>query len=216
MASPRRIGAPDAKNRTVLIDAAERLLLEEGHAAVSSRRVAARAGLKPQLVHYYFRTMEDLFLAVFRRRAEEGLEQQAAALESEQPLWALWRFSLDPAGIAMAMAFTGLSGQSETIRAEVAEYSQRFRVTQIEALSKILERYGVSAEEFSPGALVVLLTSVSRVIMMEEALGLTVGHAEAVRLVERHILGLEGPPAEGLVTEGLIGGSLLSAVSAAG
>ena len=73
MASARRIGAPDAKNRGVLLDAAEQLLLEEGYAAVTSRRVAERAGLKPQLVHYYFRTMEDLFLEVFRRRAEEGL-----------------------------------------------------------------------------------------------------------------------------------------------
>ena len=42
------------------MDAAEQLLLEEGYAAVTSRRVGARAGLKPQLVHYYFRTMDDL------------------------------------------------------------------------------------------------------------------------------------------------------------
>ena len=75
MASARRIGAPDAKNRVVLLDAAEQLLLEEGYAAVTSRRVAEKAGLKPQLVHYYFRTMEDLFLAVFRRRAEAGTER---------------------------------------------------------------------------------------------------------------------------------------------
>ena len=80
MASERRIGAPDAKNRSVLLDAAERLMLEEGYAAVTSRRVAEKAGLKPQLVHYYFRTMEDLYLAVFRRRAEQGLEAQAQAL----------------------------------------------------------------------------------------------------------------------------------------
>src|SRR5919205_4498295 len=92
MASARRIGAPDAKNRGVLLDAAEQLLIEEGYAAVTSRRVAERAGLKPQLVHYYFRTMEDLFLAVFHRRAEEGLAVLKTALESPQPLWALWRF----------------------------------------------------------------------------------------------------------------------------
>lgn len=72
MASARRIGAPDAKNRIVLLDAAEQLMIEEGYVAVTSRRVAERAGLKPQLVHYYFRTMDDLFLAVFVRRAEEG------------------------------------------------------------------------------------------------------------------------------------------------
>ncbi|EUA30299.1 bacterial regulatory s, tetR family protein [Mycobacterium xenopi 4042] len=56
----------------MLLDAAEQLMLEEGYAAVTSRRVAQKAALKPQLVHYYFRTMDDLFLAAFRRRAEEG------------------------------------------------------------------------------------------------------------------------------------------------
>ena len=72
-APTRRIGAEDSKTRAQLLDAAERLLLEEGYAAVTSRRVAAKAGLKPQLVHYYFRTMDDLFVAVFRRRADENL-----------------------------------------------------------------------------------------------------------------------------------------------
>src|SRR3954447_23294155 len=109
MASARRIGAPDAKNRGVLLDAAEQLLLEEGYAAVTSRRVADRAGLKPQLVHYYFRTMEDLFLAVFRRRAEEGLHVRATALKSPQPLWALWRFSTKPEGARLTMEFMGLA-----------------------------------------------------------------------------------------------------------
>ena len=52
MASPRRIRAPDAKNRTVLVEAAEPVMLQEGYAAVTSRRVAREAGLKPQLVHY--------------------------------------------------------------------------------------------------------------------------------------------------------------------
>src|SRR5687768_626397 len=103
MASARRIGAPDAKNRGVLIDAAEQLTLEEGYAAVTSRRVAERAGLKPQLVHYYFRTMEELFLAVFRRRAEQGLVVLATALASPQPLWALWRFSNMPEATRLTM-----------------------------------------------------------------------------------------------------------------
>jgi len=55
-------------------------MLSEGYAAVTSRRVAAEAGLKPQLVHYYFRTMDDLFLALYRRRADQGLERGRQAL----------------------------------------------------------------------------------------------------------------------------------------
>lgn len=194
MASPRRIGALDAKNRTVLIDAAERLLLEEGHTAVSSRRVAARAGLKPQLVHYYFRSMDDLLLEVFRRRAEEGLEYQALALASEQPLWALWKFSTDTAGTSLTMEFTGLANQREVIRAEIAHYSEKFRVAQIEALPAILERYGISPEEFPPAVLTVLLSSLSRMVILENALGFTTGHAETLELVEQQIRKLEGEP----------------------
>ena len=82
MTSARRIGAPDAKNRGLLLDAAEQLMIDEGYAAVTSRRLAHKAGLKPQLVHYYFRTMEELFLEVFRRRAEEALEAHAKLLHS--------------------------------------------------------------------------------------------------------------------------------------
>ncbi len=93
MASNRRIGAEDSETRAALLDATEQLMLEDGYAAVSSRRIAGRAGLKPQLVHYYFRTMDDLFLAAFRRRAEAGLERQVQAIASEQPLRALWALS---------------------------------------------------------------------------------------------------------------------------
>jgi AcrR family transcriptional regulator len=194
MASPRRIGAPDAKNRAVLLDAAERLMLEEGYAAVTSRRVASKAGLKPQLVHYYFRTMDELFLAVFRRRAEEGLQRQANALASAQPLRALWEYSTDPAGTALTMEFTGLANHRKTIRSEIAHYAERFRAAQIEALSSLAEQYGIRPDACPPGALAVLMTSMSRVIVMEQALGMSSGHAETLALVEQHLRRLEGDP----------------------
>jgi len=34
--------------------------------------------------------MDSLFVELFRRGAERGLERQTAALQSPQPLWALW------------------------------------------------------------------------------------------------------------------------------
>ncbi|WP_416210766.1 hypothetical protein [Frankia sp. Cas8] len=34
---------------------------------------ATKAGIKPALVHFYFRTMDDLFLAVFRHGAQANL-----------------------------------------------------------------------------------------------------------------------------------------------
>ena len=147
MTSARRIGAPDAKNRGVLLDAAEHLMLEEGYAAVTSRRVAEKAALKPQLVHYYFRTMDDLFLAAFRRRAEEGLEVQAQVLQAPQPLWALWRFSTDPAATAITMEFIALANHRKALKAEIAYYAERFE-EQRKASMTILGRYGVDPVKF--------------------------------------------------------------------
>jgi AcrR family transcriptional regulator len=193
----RRIGAPDAKNRTLLLDAAERLLVTAGAGGVSSRRVAEQAGLKHQLVHYYFRTMDDLFLAAFRRRGDQGLQEQAAVLESPQPLWALWRFNNDTAGTALTMQFIALANEREALRAEIASYAERLRAEQIEAVAGLLERYGIDAEEFPATVLTVLMTSASRMLIIEqEALGMTLGHAETVEFVERWLRRLEGaaPP----------------------
>src|SRR5690606_18436132 len=98
MTTARRIGAEDSATRAALLDAAQALMMEEGYAAVTSRKVAARAGLKPPLVHYYFRTMDDLFVALVRRGADEARQRQDAALASDQPLWSLWETTTHPAG----------------------------------------------------------------------------------------------------------------------
>lgn len=194
MASARRIGAPDAKNRGVLLDAAERLMLDEGYAAVTSRRVAEKAGLKPQLVHYYFRTMDDLFLAVFRRRAEQGLIDQAHALDSPKPLWALWRFGTDPAASRLTMEIMGLANHRKALRAEIAYYAERFRAEQTKAMTTALQRYGVDVSEVPPIVWTVFATSVSSVIMMEQALGMSAGHAEMLEFCEGWLRRLEGEP----------------------
>ncbi len=195
MPPPRRLGAPDAKNRSLLLDAAEQLMLEEGYAAVTSRRVAERAALKPQLVHYYFRTMDDLFLAAFRRRAEEGLVIHARAAESAQPLWALWRFSLDPAATALTMEYVALANHRKALKAEIAYFAERFREEQRKAVSAVLLDYGMDPAEAPPLVWSVLLTSVSRVLVMEQALGMSAGHEETLAFVEGWLHRLEGAPA---------------------
>ncbi|OBK47552.1 TetR/AcrR family transcriptional regulator [Mycobacterium sp. 1081908.1] len=194
MTSARRIGAPDAKNRALLLDAAERLMIEEGYAAVTSRRLASKAGLKPQLVHYYFRTMDELFLEVFRRRAEEGLQAQARALDCPQPLWALWRFGTDPAFTRISMEFMALANHRKEMRAEIAYYAERFREEQRRAVAAALQRYGVDGAEMPPVVWTVLMTSLSRFLVLEQAVGISGGHAETLELVESYLRQLEGEP----------------------
>ena len=192
MASPRRIGAPDAKNRIVLLDAAESLMLEEGYAAVTSRRVASRAGLKWQLVHYYFRTMDDLFLAMLHRRGEEALRLQAEMLSGRQPLRALWEFSTRPEVVAVAMEFMALANHRKTIRAEIARYAELFRAAEIDAMSRLAERYHLPTEHLPPAVLAVMMSSLSRVVVIERGLGMQGGHRETLEFVERQLQALEG------------------------
>lgn len=171
-------------------------MLEDGYAAVTSRRVAARAGLKPQLVHYYFRSMDDLFLALFRRGAERNLERQARALASPQPLRALWAFNSEPAGAALTTEFSALANRRPAIRAEIAAYAEQFRRQEADALSAVFERYGIDADDVPPAVVLVFMTSISRVLVMEDALGVTTGHAETLALVERYLTRFEGEPLE--------------------
>ncbi|MBV8786559.1 MAG: TetR/AcrR family transcriptional regulator [Mycobacterium sp.] len=194
MTSARRIGAPDAKNRVLLLDAAEKLMLEEGYAAVTSRRLAHKAGLKPQLVHYYFRTMEELFLEVFRRRAEEALEVHALLLQSSQPLWALWRFGTDPAFTRISMEFMALANHRKEMRAEIAYYAERFREEERQAVTAALERYGDTGLDMPPVVWTVLMSSLSRFLVLEQAVGISGGHAETKELVESYLRRLEGEP----------------------
>jgi AcrR family transcriptional regulator len=189
----RRIGTETSKTRAALLEATERLMLEEGYAAVTSRRVAAAAELKPQLVHYYFRTMDDLFLALFRGRAEQGLERQARALASAQPLWALWEYSRDPRGTALTMEFVALANHRKEIRDEIAKSAERFRAEQLKGFESVLQRYGIDPDECPPIVCTVLMSSISRFLVIEhETLGMSSGHAETVAFVERFIRRLEG------------------------
>jgi AcrR family transcriptional regulator len=189
----RRIGAATSETRSRLLDVTEQIMLEEGYAAVSSRSVAARAGVKAPLVHYYFPRLDDLFVAVHLRRSERNFERLAEQLrQTDQPLRVLWEYSSDRTGTALTQEFLALANHRKAIQMHIAEIAERLRKLQLGAISGVLERYGVDTDAFPPVALLVLMASIPRVIVIEEALGLRMGHAETVALVERYLEKLEG------------------------
>ncbi|GAB2871712.1 TetR/AcrR family transcriptional regulator [Nocardioides pacificus] len=57
----RRPGAPDTK--AAILASARRLFAAQGHGGTTIRAVAADAGVDAALVHHYFRTKDDLFVA---------------------------------------------------------------------------------------------------------------------------------------------------------
>lgn len=187
----RRIGSESSKTRADLLDAAEELMRKEGYAAVTSRKVANQAKLTPQLVHYYFRTMDDLFLALWRRFVSNNVERQAQALASPEPLRALWEFSRKSADTVLETEFLSLAHHRKTIRNELARDGDNFRSMQFEGLSRALGNYQLDDDGCSAEIVAVLLTSISRNLVMEKDLGMSAGHRKTFEYVERWLDRLE-------------------------
>ncbi len=190
--STRRIGTETSKTRAALLDATERILLDEGYAAVSSRRVATAVGVKPPLVHYYFPSMDDLFVALLRRGAEANFERQARALESTTPLRSLWQLASDRMATSLMTELMSLGAHRPVVRAEIASYAERFRDAQIAAIRTVFDEYGIDRRAVEPAALMFMMTSVSVVLELEQSLGITRGHRETLEFVEQFLQRYEG------------------------
>lgn len=187
MRSTRRFGGEESPTRDLLLDAAEKLMIEEGYGAVTSRKLAARAGLKHQIVYYYFHTMDDLFLAVRERLGRWFLDRVNEALASEHPIRALWEIASHRQSAALEMEFMALANHRKPIRAELARELENYRSAGIDALTRYLAICDVDPL-VTPLAVAVLSSSVGRHMALEESLGVTRGHAQTRALVE-HLLG---------------------------
>ncbi len=71
---------PAAERRTDLVQAAIRVATREGLAAATTRRIAQEAGVSVGIVHYCFRSKEELLADVVREVALEGYLAAAQAL----------------------------------------------------------------------------------------------------------------------------------------
>ena len=188
----RRVGSEQSATRTLILDTTEQLLIKEGYAVVSTRRVAAEAGLKPPLIHYYFPTTDDLFLAVYRRGAEQVYERLEEALACSHPLRALWDFVTDTERTTLAIELMALANHRKVIRDELVIYTERTRRRQVEALAPLLEEAGAESQAPPPLVAAVLMIGVARALVMESGVGITLGHPETRAYVEDWLAGLDG------------------------
>lgn len=183
MAQNRGYDSLDSKSRLRLIEAASELLAEEGYLAISARRIADRARLKPQLVHYYFRSMEDLVVAVFHRSTANYFSHHDKALSSPHPLRELWRLNSNLPEAKRMTEFIALGKQYPKLRAEMRSAGENFRRLQTEAAAKLVAGRGIDNPSLPPEALVVLLSSIARNFVIEADSEISAGHAETLRFV---------------------------------
>ncbi len=171
-------------NRNLILDVTERLMLEEGYAAVSTRRVAKDAGLKAPLVHYYFKTTDDLFLEVYHRAVTQELEKLDGATSSEDALRVIWDSYRNSERTALAVEFMALANHRKSIGAEIARATEEARAQRARALEQLVDMDSVVPAGTSGEALSVLLIGIARTLVMEEGVGISLGHEDAIAFVE--------------------------------
>src|SRR5215475_10382303 len=178
--------------REALIDATAQIMLDEGYAAATSRRVAAKAGVKPALVHYYFPSMDDLFVAVLQHNAEDNLQRQRQAIAEADPLHALWQLN-SAQDAQLFTEFLAMANHRKAIRSEIVSYAMRFRDLEEGAMTLALKARGVDLEMFPPVVMTMIMGGLARVVLHEQGLFITRVHDEATSFIQPCLAHFEIP-----------------------
>jgi AcrR family transcriptional regulator len=192
MVANRGFQSTGTKTRLRLIEAAAELLGEEGYVAFTARRIAARADLKPQLVHYYFRSMEELVVTVFQRSSAIYFRLHDEAMTSSRPLKALWELNSHMPEANRMLEFVALGKQYPMLREEMRKSGESFRALQVEAIERIYASHGVTEPQIGASVLAMLMSAVARAMVIENQVGMTTAHEDTCRLVESYLHRLEG------------------------
>jgi len=179
-------------------------MVRSGYAAVSSRRVAASVGINAPLLHYYFPTIDDLFVAVMRRRANQYVERMAAALASPEPLRAWWELASDAGGAGLFVEAIAAANHRPALRIEVGKVARDLRQLQMQTLTSLLDEYGLDPDEFPPALVAAALQGLAFGLVSDQMAGYETAHAEAAAGMAKLIARLEQQRARRLSARGRI------------
>jgi AcrR family transcriptional regulator len=192
------VAAPSVARATAeeaLLDAAERLLLDVGHAAITTRRLAAEAGVNHGLVHYYFGSLENLLVRVLERFTERlTARQRAMYADPEIPFLDKWRRAMrylvgdDVEYEKIWLELQALAWNRPELQEEIARVNADWRAVLTEAFAEPWREYGIP---MPLDALVSLVMTFNEGIMLERAQGITDGHRELLAWADGWLAGRE-------------------------
>src|SRR5918993_10882 len=171
--------APIPSKRTAeppkaLLDAAERMLVSDGYARITTRSVAAEAGVNHGLVHYYFGSMEELLLQVLERFTERLIERQRAMYATDAPFIEKWRTAMGyldddiEAGYPKVwFELQAMAWNHPDMRERVTRVDDEWRAVLTDAFTAAAEDYGLGQRRVSVPALVALVMTFNEGLMLE-------------------------------------------------
>jgi AcrR family transcriptional regulator len=187
-----------AETEQAFLDAAERLLIDVGYAGISTRRLAEEASANHGLVHYYFGSMENLFVRVLERYTERLITRQRAMYASNVPFIEKWRAAMGYLEEDLASGYPkvwlelqALGWNRPDIRERVASVSAEWRTVLSESVAGALDEYGLEHERFPLEAWVTLVYTFNVGIEVDRLSGVVTGHRELLEAIDRWLQALE-------------------------
>ena len=187
-----------ADAKTAFLDAAERLLVDVGYSAITTRGLAEEAGLNHGLVHYYFGSMEELFVQVLERFTQRLIERQRAMYASDRPFLEKWRAAMGYLDEDRASGYQkvwlelqALAWNRPDLRDRVARVDGAWRSAMTTAVAEAMQDYGLDVKQFSLDAWVALIVTFNEGIILERLSGIHSGHAELLKSIDAWLVSME-------------------------
>lgn len=156
------MGVEGSATWTLLVDAAERLMRDKGYAAVTSRQLGKEAGLSPQIVYFYFKTMDDVFEAVFKRLGASILQALDEAAQAEEPMLAMWKISCDPTRAALMIELISLANHRPALHSLIEEFGRENNRRQVAIIEKVLGDSAADPFKIPASAIASILENLAR------------------------------------------------------
>ena len=173
---------------SALLDAAERLLIETGHAGLTTRSVAAEAGVNHGLVHYYFGSMEELLLQVLERFTDRLADRQRAMYEADVPFLEKWRTAMRWLEQDVAAGYPkvwwelqAMAWNHPEMRDRLVRVDEIWRTLLRTHFASALDEYGI---DFPLEATVALVVAFNKGIQIDQLSGISTGHRELLGWID--------------------------------
>jgi AcrR family transcriptional regulator len=180
-----------SETETRFLDAAERLLIETGYASITTRRLAEEAGANLGLVHYYFGSMEELFLRVLERFTERLIERQRAMYASPLAYPEKWREAMryleaDRPYQKIWWELQAMAWNRPEYAERIAAVLEAWREAMRESVAATVQRYGLEGEGgFTADDWITLIVAFNEGLILERLSGIERGHGELLAAIDR-------------------------------
>lgn len=153
-----------------ILDAATALLAEDGYAALSTRRVAARAGMRPGNLQYYFPAKRDMLRALLERYLERSLERLADRMQRGEPtpetrlrqaIEGVFAVQESAPDCALFREIWALASHDADVAEAMTDFYRQYRAHVAEALRSVNPRLGKAAAKRLATAIVAMLEGLS-------------------------------------------------------